>query len=59
MSFLFKNLRLLDPNWKEARGGYEAGVAGAGTDECGQLLVDAAVKLLRETYSSLGYPGKR
>ena len=23
MSFLFKNLTLLDPRWKEARGGYE------------------------------------
>jgi len=28
MSFLFKNLRLLDPNWKEARGGYEVLVEG-------------------------------
>ena len=24
MSFLFKNLKLLDPNWKESRGGYDA-----------------------------------
>lgn len=28
MSFLFKNLRLLDPNWKEARDGYEVLVEG-------------------------------
>jgi len=26
--FLFKNLRLLDPNWKEARGGYEVLIEG-------------------------------
>lgn len=36
---------------EKARGGYEAGVAGAGTDECGALLVDAAGKLLREVYA--------
>jgi hypothetical protein len=35
---------------EKARGGYEAGVAGAGTDECGTLLVDAATKLLREIF---------
>ena len=28
MSFLFKNLNLLDPRWKEARGGYEVLVEG-------------------------------
>ena len=28
MSFLFKNLNLLDPNWEEARGGYEVLVEG-------------------------------
>ena len=28
MSFLFKNLRLLDPRWNEARGGYEVLVEG-------------------------------
>ena len=32
---------------EKARGGYEAGRAGAGTDECGQLLVDAALGSLR------------
>jgi hypothetical protein len=34
---------------EKARGGYEAGVGGAGTDECGTLMVEAAVRLLRET----------
>jgi hypothetical protein len=34
---------------EKARGGYEAGVAGAGTDECGTLMIEAAVRLLRET----------
>jgi hypothetical protein len=33
---------------EKARGGYEAGVAGAGTDACAQLMIDAAVRLLRE-----------
>jgi imidazolonepropionase-like amidohydrolase len=28
MSFLFKNLKLLDPNWTESRGGYEVLVEG-------------------------------
>ena len=28
MAFLFKNLALLDPRWKEARGGYEVLVEG-------------------------------
>ena len=28
MSFLFKNLRLLDPRWKEARAGYEVLIEG-------------------------------
>ena len=28
MSLLFKNLRLLDPRWKEARAGYEVLVEG-------------------------------
>jgi neutral ceramidase len=36
---------------EKARGGYEAGVAGAGTDECGPLLVDAALQVLRDTFS--------
>ena len=33
---------------EKARGGYEAGVAGAGTDACAQLMIDAAVRLLHE-----------
>lgn len=32
---------------EKARGGYEAGVPGAGTDECGPRMVDAAVALLQ------------
>ena len=36
---------------EKARGGYEAGVAGAGTDECGVLMVEAAVKVLGEIYA--------
>lgn len=32
---------------EKARGGYEAGVAGAGTDECGLLMIDAAERVLR------------
>ena len=36
---------------EKARGGYEMGVAGAGTDECGQLLVESALRLLRECQS--------
>lgn len=36
---------------EKARGGYEAGVAGAGTDECGTLMVDAANRLLAEMFA--------
>jgi hypothetical protein len=39
---------------EKARGGYEAGVAGAGTDECGTLLVEAALKTLREVFARSG-----
>lgn len=35
---------------EKARGGYEATDAGAGTDECGRLIVDAAVKVLEDLY---------
>src|SRR5678815_4983696 len=35
---------------EKARGGYEAGVAGAGTDECGTIMVEAAVRVLREVF---------
>lgn len=44
---------------EKARGGYEAGVAGAGADEAGQLLVDAAVQLLQEAYRRSGAPAPR
>ena len=44
---------------EKARGGYEAGVAGAGTDECGTLLVEAAVKTLREVFARSGTGGPR
>jgi neutral ceramidase len=43
---------------EKARGGYEAGVAGAGTDECGALLVEAAVRLLRDVFGKSGYQTK-
>jgi hypothetical protein len=43
---------------EKARGGYEAGVAGAGTDECGAMLVDAANKLLRDVFARSGYRTK-
>jgi hypothetical protein len=35
---------------EKARGGYEATDAGAGTDECGRLMVEAAVKVLEDLY---------
>lgn len=40
---------------EKARGGYETGVAGAGTDECGTLIVDTAVRLLNETFARSGH----
>ncbi|MES2695798.1 MAG: hypothetical protein V4773_20155, partial [Verrucomicrobiota bacterium] len=36
---------------EKARGGYEMSVAGAGTAECGPMLVEAAGKVLRELYA--------
>jgi len=36
---------------EKARGGYETGKAGAGTDECGTLLVEAAGRLLQDVYA--------
>lgn len=38
---------------EKARGGYEAGVAGAGTDECGALLVEAAGRVLQDLFARL------
>src|SRR6187431_2731068 len=42
MSFLFKNLRLLDPRWKEARGGYEVLVEGDTIKEVSAKSIKAA-----------------
>jgi hypothetical protein len=41
---------------EKARGGYEMGPVGAGTDECGQLLVDTAVQLLKEQWERTAPP---
>lgn len=43
---------------EKARGGYEAGVAGAGTDECGALLVAAGQRLLADIFARSGYQTK-
>src|SRR5258707_4099736 len=42
MSFLFKNLRLLDPRWKEARAGYEVLVEGDTIKEVSAKPIKAA-----------------
>src|SRR5712675_1326698 len=42
MSFLFKNLRLLDPNWKEARSGYEVLVEGETIKEVSDKPITAS-----------------
>jgi hypothetical protein len=41
---------------EKARGGYEMGPVGAGTDECGQLLVDTAVQLLQQQWELSASP---
>jgi hypothetical protein len=41
---------------EKARGGYEMGPVGAGTDECGRLLVDTAVRLLQEQWERAAPP---
>jgi neutral ceramidase len=38
---------------EKTRGGYEMGVAGAGTDECGGLLVETANRVLHELYGRM------
>jgi neutral ceramidase len=43
---------------EKARGGYEAGKAGAGTDECGTLLIDAATRLLNQVAGRAGVPAR-
>src|SRR5436190_24282350 len=42
MSFLFKNLNLLDPHWKEARGGYEVLVEGGTIKEVSPKPIKAS-----------------
>ena len=42
MSFLFKNLRLLDPRWKEARAGYEVLIEGDTIKEVSAKPIKAA-----------------
>lgn len=39
---------------EKARGGYESGVAGAGTAECGPMLVEAANKVLADIFALRG-----
>ncbi len=41
---------------EKKRGGYEMGVSAAGTDECGLLLVDTAVRLLKEAQTMSAKP---
>lgn len=36
------------------RGGYEMGQAGAGTDECGPMMIEAANRVLRELFAQRG-----
>ena len=52
MSFLFKNLSLLDPRWKEARGGYEVLVEG-------DLIKEVSAKLIRSKAAKVVDCGKR
>ena len=57
MSFLFKNLNLLDPNWKEARGGYEVLVEGDTIKEVSAKPIKAAkatVVELRQAHADAG-----
>lgn len=42
---------------EKARGGYEMGTAGAGTDEAGGLIVDTALRVLRALHAKV--PGKK
>ena len=52
MSFLFKNLSLLDPNWKEARGGYEVLVEG-------DIIKDVSPKPIKASKAAVINCGKR
>jgi hypothetical protein len=44
---------------EKARGGYEAGNAGAGTDACAGLMIDAAVAVLDELATRTGHVLKK
>ena len=52
MSFLFKNLKLLDPNWNEARGGYEVLVEG-------DTIKEVSPKPIKASKASVINCGKR
>ena len=52
MSFLFKNLSLLDPNWKEARGGYEVLVEG-------DIIKEVSPKTIKASKATVINCGKR
>src|SRR5918993_4562284 len=52
MSLLFKNLSLLDPRWKEARGGYEVLVEG-------DLIKEVSAKPIRAAKAQVVDCGKR
>ena len=52
MSFLFKNLRLLDPRWKEARAGYEVLVEG-------DTIKDVSAKPIKASKANVVDCGKR
>ena len=52
MSFLFKNLSLLDPNWKEARGGYEVLVEG-------DIIKEVSPKPIKASKAAVINCGKR
>ena len=44
---------------EKARGGYEMGTAGAGTEEAGPMLIEAAVKVLNELVERAAPPNAR
>ena len=52
MSFLFKNLKLLDPNWSESRGGYEVLVEG-------DIIKEVSPKPIKASKATVINCGKR
>jgi imidazolonepropionase-like amidohydrolase len=52
MSFLFKNLKLLDPNWNESRGGYEVLVEG-------DIIKEVSPKPIKASKATVINCGKR